>query len=135
MIWKWGKKRRDSGMDDHIWKVIGILSAAVAGLYGLLVKIVFMIRASNKGCSDADSTDHDYNPGIDVNDLVTKDVCLQTQRTINAEVRSVTAEINHVREILVRVEKNQDDKHRAVKVHIDSKFGELKALITKGNQR
>lgn len=108
--------------DTHITWGLGIMATSILGLYGIFVKMIIDKKK-------------DGNDGSNIDNLVTKDVCAQTQQLVEQKIAGVAAEVTHVREIVARVEQGQTDKHKSLTEHINSKFEQMTILIKQNGNR
>lgn len=113
--------------DSQVMWGLGIMATSILGLYGIFVKLIMDQRKN--GNSKVNSKVNGRVVTVDVKELVTKDICLATQQGVETKFVSVRNEVKHAREILNRVEKGMNEKHEEITRHIDSKFGQIAALI------
>lgn len=92
-----------------IWSLFAFGGSAVLGLFALVARL--LIKQSTNGKAKDRSTDTNLScPIFDVDKLVTKEMCVQTQETVHVEMKLISQAVAHTNRTLERVEENQNEK-------------------------
>ncbi len=97
-----------------IWSVVVMGATALMGLYGIVARLLIKL-VNGRGKPAASPVNSFQCPGIDSDRFVTKEVCSQTQKTIHAEMLTITQAVKHTHELL------------------DERFDRLTKIVEKNN--
>ena len=119
----------DNNVIIPLWSIITVMATAILGLFAIVARALIH-RAKDKEPQPAPVLNS--CPGFDAKNYVTKEVCDQIQNTTHVQIKLLDQKVDHTNEIVDRIEKNQDEKHRSVIKHVDENFATLKTLIEAG---
>jgi hypothetical protein len=116
----------DNDVVIPLWSIISVMVTAILALF------VVVARALIHRSKDQPAPVLASCPGFDANNYVSKDVCDQIQNTTHVQIKLLDQKVDHTNEIVDRIEKAQDEKHRSVIKHVDDSFAAVKDLINNG---
>ena len=107
-----------------IWSVVVLGATAVMGLYGIVARLLIKLTNGRSNLKDSlagvkapsmPAVSAPRCPGLDPDKFVTKDVCSQTQKTMHAEMLTITQAVKHTHSLL------------------DERFDQLTKVVEKNN--